>query len=263
MSFNTSSSEKETFDAENVYKHYKNTLSEVIAYIEVYEHDLPTDVMAQIAELFQAVAIFEDSNNPEEREDVSRLLQQVDLKVTQSLYKHAICLLIKAIKENKRVFRRFKYKGVMLGNKYFFEVAKEKEQMIVTDFCRKMRQYYKGNTAVGWRTMTMKERMLYCVGYVKVCIARSFLLFKKEPYIPINNLLTDDFDDESLKNVYRETKKLLQMYEMVKPKVIGNGSRQSIGMSVFVAITGWVIPVLLAVPVIMRLVSGVKVLVGR
>lgn len=263
MSFNTSSSEKETFDAEYVYKHYKNTLSDVIAYIEVYEHDLPTDVMAQIAELFQAVAIFEDSSNPEEREDMSRLLQQVDLKVTQSLYIHAICLLIKSIKENKRVFRRFKYKGVMLGNKYFFEVAKEKEQVIVTDFCRKMRRCYQGNMAGGWRSMTMKEHMLYCVGYVKVCIAQSFFLFNKELYIPINNLLTDDLDDESLKNVYQETKELLQMYEQVMPKVIANGSRQSRGMSVFVAITSWVIPVLLAVPVIMRLVNSAKVLVGR
>lgn len=263
MPSNIVSSEKEIFDTENIYKHYKSTLSEVIAYIEVYEHDLPTEVMAQIAELLQAVAIFVDSNNLTEREDMSRLLRQVDLKVTQSLYKHAICLLIKEIEENKKVFRRFKYKGVMLENRNFFEVAKEIEQEIIADFCGKMKKCYKGTAAGSWRTMTMKERMLYWVGYVKISTAWSFSFLKKEPYLPINNLLTDNFDDENLENVYQETKELLQLYERVMPKVIGNGSRQSIGMSVFVAATGWVIPALLAIPVIMRVVDLVKVLSGR
>lgn len=225
MPVNIASWENETFGTEYICKHYKSALSEVIAYIEVYEHDLPTDVMAQIAELFQAVAIFEDSNDPAERQDMSRLLWQVDLKVTQSLYKHAICLLIKAIEENKRVFKKFKYKGVMLGTRNFFEVAEEIEQKIVTDFCREMRQCYKGNTASVWRTMTMKERMRYGVGYLKVCTARSFFLLRKEPYIPINNLLTNDFNDENLEKIYQETKKLLKKYEMVMPKVIGNGAR--------------------------------------
>ena len=38
-----------------VYEKYKAEISELIAYIEVYEHDLPAEIMAQTAELFQTI----------------------------------------------------------------------------------------------------------------------------------------------------------------------------------------------------------------
>ena len=43
MSYNTSLLSSESCNTDLIYNQYKDTISELIAYIEVYEHDLPND----------------------------------------------------------------------------------------------------------------------------------------------------------------------------------------------------------------------------
>lgn len=249
---------QQIYDTKYIYDKYKETLSELIAYIEVYEHDLPTEVMAQIAELFQSVAVYENRINSTEDGDLSNLLLESNLKITQSLYKHAICLFIKKIEEYKRMFKRFQYKGVMLNGKNFAEVVKRKEKEIIKSFSEKLKKCYKKDFLTTLRSLSVRECVSYLAGYIKVSVVPSFFSLKKEPFLPINSTILEGIEEVDLANIFIYTKELLELYESILPKVISNGAKQSFKMSMFVAILGWVIPIVGVIPIIIEIIKIVR-----
>ena len=86
----------------------------------------------------------------------------------------------------------------------------------------------------------------------------SFLTLKREPYLPINDMIIACMDDVALKGVYEQTKDLLKKYEEISPDVISNGAKQSLKMSVFAAFSGWIIPLLLGIPVMIKLINVIR-----
>ena len=53
------------YNVQYIYDKYKEVQSEIIAYIEVYDHDLPDVIVNEIVELFQIVAVYETSTDTE------------------------------------------------------------------------------------------------------------------------------------------------------------------------------------------------------
>jgi len=244
-----------TNDTNLAYIAYKKTISQLIAYVEVYEHDLPSDIMAQTAELFQNIALYEldvDKNT-------EKSLEQTTLIITQSLYKHSISLFIKKIREYKKTFKRFKYKGVSVDGRKFCEMAKESESDICKEFSLKLRKYYKGNTLGTLKDLTAKQKLLYLSSKIALLFPSRFVFFKKEPFLPEDRfIIVEENEDLSLESLYSKTKELLEKYQEVFPSVVGNGTNQTLIMSVFLAISSWIIPALLSIPVIERIICTIK-----
>ncbi len=256
MSYNKSLLSSESCNTDLIYNQYKDTISELIAYIEVYEHDLPEDVMAEIAELFQMIAFYETDIQNMQESDVRNALYSTSVKVTQSLYIHAICLFINRIQEYQKVFKKFKYKGVMLDNINFINVAKSEEQKIVKSFSAKLKLFYKGKVRATLKCLKLGQQLKYLFGYFKVSVIPSLKVFKHEPYIPKNILVVDNLEEENLEEVYNATKELLQKYEKIFPEVISNGANKTLGMSIFLAGTSWIIPIVLLIPMLIKLFGG-------
>lgn len=133
-------------DTDFVYKKYRDDISELIAYIEVYQHDLPEPIMAIMAELFQTIAACEtDSNFPDSSELVS-MLDKTTWKVVQSLKYYSVCLFIAKIQEYKKIFHKYKYKGILMDDgQKFCTVAQQIESRLCATFSGNLRSYYKGN----------------------------------------------------------------------------------------------------------------------
>lgn len=245
-------------NTEYIYDTYKKCIAHIIAYIEVYEHDLPGKIMTQIAELFQMLAIYETSPQNPPNSDIAKTLFKVNLKVTQSLHKHAICLFINKIQQYKKNFRRFNYKGAMLDEQNFAETANRKEKEIAQSFTDKLAKCYSDKFITTLVSLPLKEKLLYLAGYVKFKIFRisSFSILKSEPYLPIDNLINDCMDDINFVDTYEETRQLLELYEKARPKVISSKARQSFGMSVFIAVCSWIIPIILVLPFMIRVITA-------
>lgn len=256
MSFNTPIPNLQLCNTDFIYNQYKNTISELIAYIEVYEHDLPEEIMAEIAELFQMVACLETETQDMLENDMMSALYNTSVKVTQSLYKHAICLFVKKIHEYKKLFKKFQYKGVMIDNENFVYIAQKEEKEIVKSFSEKLKLLYKGKMGAALGSLTFIQRLKYLFGYLKIAIRPSFGMFRHEPYLPKKILIIDKLEEENLADVYKRTKELLKMYEKAFPKVISNGANRTLGQSIFLAVTGWIIPIVLLIPMLIKLFDG-------
>lgn len=241
-----------------IYQKYKEKISEIIAYIEVYEHDLPANIMAQMAELFQAVATFEIDNHSLRSDGVERMLKETDLKITQSLYKHSIYLFMKKIYQYKKIFRKFKCRGVLIEKENFCEKSKKEEKEIVRMFRKKVKRCYKRKFLNTIQTFSIGDGFRYFFGYIEISLLPSSCLFKQEVSLPADDLITSDMEEVDLSGVYTKARTLIGDYEKVFPQVISNGANKSRAMSIFVAISSWIIPVLLSVPVIMKIVDALK-----
>lgn len=256
------------YNTQTVYDNYKKVHSELIAYIEVYAHDLPLAVMKQVAELFQTIAVYETRNTSEENEMMPKLLYEADLKITQSLYKTAICLFVKKIEQYKRIFRKYEYQGVVLEeykylNEYlqnvnFSEFVKEKEKQIACDISERLKTFYKKDTRETLKELTLKETVLYIVGYIGIYTMPTFGFMKYNPFVPINSMLLNDTQSNDLTNVFSQMRALLEMYEFAFESVLQNGAKKSLKSSVFFAVTSWIIPVILGIPVIIKIIEYIK-----
>lgn len=253
MSYNTPLSNLDNCNTDYIYSQYKETISELIAYIEVYEHDLPEDVMVEVAELFQMIAFYETDNKGDE---VGRALCDTGVKVMQSLYIHVICLFMSKIQEYKKVFKKFKYKGVMQDGTNFIAIVASEEGKIVKSFSTKLKLLYKGKVRISLRELNFMQQLKYLSGYFRMMVLPSLKTFVHEPYIPQNILIVDNLEEEDLEEVYIATKGLLCKYESIFPAVISNGAERSLGMSIFLAVTSWIIPIGLLIPVLMKFFFG-------
>lgn len=111
-----------------IYEKYKAEISELIAYIEVYEHDLPAEIMARMAELFQTIALCETGNDFESNDTLQQLLEDTFHKINRCLNKHTIYVILQKIKQYKIIFKKYNYKGVYIGEEQkFYKYAEQAE----------------------------------------------------------------------------------------------------------------------------------------
>ena len=249
-------------DTNFVYKKYRDDISELIAYIEVYQHDLPAPIMAIVAELFQTISACEtDAEFPNSPGLVS-MLDKTTWKVVQSLKKYSVCLFIAKNQEYKKRFHKHKYKGVLMDDgQKFHTVAQQIESRLCKTFSDDLRSCYKGNTVSTLKELSVKERIRYLYSKFKILLCPSFRILKKEPFLPTSRLVLPGILDVDFTNAYNDAKDLLEKYQNVFPKVIKNGRNQSLTMSIFVAISTWIIPIILSIPVVLKIVDKVKVFI--
>lgn len=255
------------YNSKQIYKVYKKIISEMIAYIEVYEHDLPGEVMEEMADLFQVLAIYETCEESSYKMD--NMLYREQHKITQTLYKDAIYVLIKRIDKYKKMFKKYK-KGVMKGEIRFDKWAGKEETDIVKSFSEKMTLFYKNGVNCPsyseYCKLSPLQKMIIKSGLFKSKMLCKFSSMKRKLDIPIEFLIPPDlalvneenegeFELYDLQEVFDKTKKLLEEYEQVAPKVISNGTKQSVSAMIFVAVTGWIIPIVLAIPVVGKILS--------
>ena len=246
-------------DTNFVYKKYKEEISELIAYIEVYQHDLPASIMAIVAELFQTISVCEtDDNFPNSPELVS-MLDKTTWKVVQSLRKYSICLFITKIQEYKKIFHKYRYKGVLMDDgRKFHIVAQQIESQLCSTFSNDLKCCYKGNTFSTLKGLSFKEKIQYLYSKIKILLFPCFRIFKKEPFLPTERLVLPSIVDVDFTDTYIGTKDLLEKYQNIFPKVIKNGKNQSFAMSVFVAVSTWIIPIILSIPIVLKIVDKLK-----
>ena len=230
---------------DEIYDIYKNTISDVIANIEVYEHDLPKDVMAEIAEIFQIIASYENAT-VSNKDILWNGINDTCSTVKESLYKHAIFLFIRKIQEYDKIFRQYNYKGVMLGDDKFTVLARNKKHDICNSLKQELNNCYKGKIIENIRYLRWNKKFEYLKGYMSILLP-GFNIQKKEVYIP-----TDDLENINLKEIYNDSKQLLRMYQIICPEVIKNGTKISFKGKVFKAVLSWVLPIILGVIAVLK-----------
>lgn len=250
-------------DTNYIYKMYKDIISDLIAYIEVYEHDLPAEIMAQMAELFQTMAICETDESIPMNSELSTMLEQTAWKITQSLYKHSTCLFIKKIYEYRKIFRKFKYKGVFIDGKKFYQIADDMEREICKLFSQNLKKCYKGKTLITLRNLSFRDCCQYMRSKFVVFFSSSFFILKKEPFLPEERLIAANRAVADFSNVYNMAINLLEKYENVFPLVVKNGRNRSLAMSVFVAVSAWIVPIVLTIPIILKIIATAKMFICK
>lgn len=232
-----------------VYNSYKTTIAGLIARIEVYEHDLPGEIMVQVAELFQSIVMYETTEDVPLKEKLNESLQYSCSSIIQSLYKHTIWLFLKKIKEHRKSFRQFKYKGIMMNDKSFYYIVKKQRKDIVKTLKKHLRKCYKGHMLTNIKGLSIKNRLLYLYGYMELLVMPIDL--QKEPYIP-----TVDLASTNLLYVFDNTDKLLKMYQQVYPDVLKSGKKRSLKMSIFIIVVSWIIPITMCMHIIQKLIMS-------
>lgn len=228
-----------------IYNGYKTDISELIANIEVYEHDLPKEVMVQISEIFRAIASYEHSDSSE-KEDEWNFVQTTYSTVLNHLYVHAIFLFNKKIYDYDKLFRQYNYKGVMIEKDNFITLSNKAKQELHCSFTKELKKCYKHKVLQNITSNGIIDNIKYLKGYVKVNILSIFMKHKKEPFIPIN-----DYRNVNFISIYKDTKKLLYMYQKICPSVIQNGTKKTLQMQCFSAIFSWIVPLILCINVIL------------
>lgn len=245
-------------DIANIYTHYKEVISDLIAYIEVYEHDLPGNIMAQIAEFFQDIAVYETSDT--DKILLSNSIQSTKNMVSQSLYKYTISLCINRIYKHKKRFKRYNYKGVMIRDdsknkeRNFYIIANERQNNLLSKFNKCLKDCYKGKVIKSIVNMSFKESILFLLGYIKFQLMPcSLIKFKRDIFIPHELLIKVD-----MKKIFESAISLLELYQNNYSRVISNGARTPFLRSVFFAIVSWIIPILLAIYPVMKIIDFIK-----
>lgn len=129
-----------------IYNGYKTDISELIANIEVYEHDLPKNVMVQIAELFRVLASYENCSVGNKDTEWNSLCDTYST-IANRLYCHVIFLFLKKINEYEKLFSRYNYKGVMKDDENFVVYANRTKKQIKTSLKNTFREYYGNDIA--------------------------------------------------------------------------------------------------------------------
>lgn len=238
----------------NVYNEYKTTISELIANIEVYEHDLPKEVMVQISEIFRSVSSYENCKS-DKKEAEWKALHKMYYTVINHLYVHAVFLFLKKINDYDKLFCRYNYEGVMVDDKNFAVLSKERKKEIYRLFVKELKKCYKGNVLNNLRNNSLKYNIMYLKGYCIINGMALFLKYNKKPTIPVN-----DYRDKNFKEIYQKAKELLELYQEIAPKVIQNGAKKTLKTQVILAIISWIIPVFLCANIIAFRCMGVSLI---
>lgn len=250
-------------DTQFIYKKYRDDISMLISYIEVYEHDLPSQVTAEMAELFQTISLCEIDESFPNNSELSTLLDNTAWKITQSLKKYCICLFIRKIQEYKKTFHKYKYKGVSIDEQNFYQVAHEAEKRLCKTFAEKLRRCYKGKTILTLKELSIREQVLYMVSKFKISLKPSFRLLKKDSFLPTDRLVFTEISNIDFSDTYNDAKDLLEKYEKVFPNVVQKGRNKSLAMSIFSAVTTWIIPIVLIIPVVLKIIDAIKAFIYK
>lgn len=234
----------ESNDINKVYTIYKTTISEIIANIEVYEHDLPKDVMAQISEIFQTIASYENAMQGD-KQVLWNAINETYSTVIESLYKNAIFLLMRKIHEYDKMFSRYNYKGVMIADNKFIELARSEKNSISEALHLELKKCYSGKLIENVRNLSWKGKFKYLGGYFYVLTFPR--RYKKEIYIP-----KDDLENINLKEIYEKAKGLLKLYQKICPEVLKNGAKVSYRDMVAKVVISWMIPIGLGINAVLK-----------
>ncbi|MCR5811224.1 MAG: hypothetical protein K6G34_07490 [Lachnospiraceae bacterium] len=253
--------ESSFFSTEEVYALYRTQISEMIAYIEVYEHDLPPVLTSLIGEMFSAITVATISDY-EESAELTGLIKSV----VQYIRLHAIFVFINEIGERERLFNRFKYKGAMIPDTdiHVFDEVEKRKNKAVSLLTDKLKKYYQYSAKIMFSLVAdpdssygVRDLLTYLVDYLCLYGTKSLSEWD-EPFIPADCLSINEGNIDDLSEDYDNFKELLSFCESHMPDVINTGPKVNLRMSVFVAVTSWIIPIVLGIPAMRYLMEGVK-----
>ncbi len=258
MSYTTQTFQSDVIS--DIYYEYKNEIAEIIAYIEVYEHDYPDRPMSQMAELFQCMANYETKDG-DDKSYAKILLDDSFSRIEQYLYIHTIWLILFEIFKYKKVFRHFKYKGVYIEKddkeENFSCIADEKEEEITTEFSEHLLSHYKANGTYSIFSILASEKSLSQIrNFLKLKRGITFKSFKKEPYIPLEFLNTNNLTE--LKQTFKKAKDLLEYYQKAYSDVVSNGKTISFKSVCFNILANILFPLGMTVITIWNIVNFFK-----
>lgn len=252
--------ENTKFSIERVYSLYSEQISDMIAYIEVYEHDLPPRITGLIGEMFSTIAVANilDDEDPTGLDD---LIQSV----AQAIRLHAIFVIIREIGEKEYLFNNYQYRGAMIPNTdlHVYDEVKKMKKAAVHSLADKLKYYYR----FSMRAMValvldadspygIKDYFKYLIGYSHLYGFKSFNKWK-EPFIPPDFLTPLETTGKDLSDDYCAFKKLLSFCEEHMSDVINTGPKSSLRSRVFVAVTSWIIPIAIGIPAVNYVIKGV------
>ena len=246
---------------EDVYTLYKTEISEMVAYIEVYEHDLPPLLTSLISEMFSAITVANISGY-EESAELTELIQSV----VQYIRLHTIFVFINEIAERERLFKRFKYKGAMIPDTdvHVFDEVEKKKNKAVSLLTKKLKKYYQYSLKTMVSLVTdpdspygFRDLLTYLRDYLYLYRIKRLSTWN-EPFIPADCLSINEGSIGDLYEDYGNFRELLSFCESHMPDVITTGPRVNMHMSIFVAVTSWIIPIALGIPAMKYLIEAAK-----
>lgn len=257
--------ESQPYSTDDVYTLYRKEIADIVAYIEVYEHDLPPVITGQIAELFTSIAVFE----ADDQEMRFNGLKQSSEVIVQAIRFYAIFLFIHEIQEFEKLFRKYHYKGAIIPNSdlHVYNEIRKMEKDIIPCFKEKLKDYYRSSFKGFCGTIFNSEEpygindlFRYIKGYMSLHFKRSIRGLNK-PYLPSECLVNSNEDYVDLSKDYEEFKGLLAYYEEHMPDVINSGPKQGVLMNTFIAVTSWFIPIAVSIPTIIFIAEkGIHIL---
>ena len=247
------------FSIEKIYDFYRTQISDMISYIEVYEHDLPPLITGLISEIFSAIAMASILDE----EDLAGLDAFIQ-NAAQAIRLHAIFVFIHEIGEREKLFSNYQYKGAMIPgtNIHIYDEVKKKKKTAIHDFTNKLKKYYRYSLKNMFSMVRdadssygIMDFFVYIKDYIKMYECKKFYRWR-EPFIPLDFLATIE-EGEDLSQDYNNFKELLLFCENHMSDVIITGPKVNMRSSLFVAVTSWIIPIAVGIPAVKYVVRGV------
>lgn len=251
--------ELKEFSIEKIYEFYRTQISDMISYIEVYEHDLPPLITGLISEMFSAIAMASILDK-EDTDGLDVLIQNA----AQAIRLHAIFVFINEIGEREKLFSNYQYKGAMIPetNTHIFDEVQKKKKAAIHDFTNKLKRYYRYSLKHMFSMVRdadspygIMDLFVFLRDYIKLYGCKRFSRWK-EPFIPLDFLAIIE-EDGDLSQDYNNFKELLLFCENHMSDVIITGPKVSFSSSLFVAVTSWIIPIAVGVPAVKYVMRGV------
>ena len=248
------------FSIDGVYELYRTQISEMIAYIEVYEHDLPPLITGLISEVFTTIAVAESAGE-EEVLGLHYLIQTV----VQAIRLHAIFVFIHEIGEREKLFKRYKYKGAMIPGEdiHIFDKIQEMKKIAVSNLTDKLKRYYRRSICSMFSIVRdsdsqygIRDLLIYFKDFAKLYVFKRLIKWE-EPFIPLDFLVIEENESLDLSKEYSDFRQLLSFCENHMSDVINTGPKTSLRSNVFVAVTSWIIPIIIGVPAVKYVINGV------
>ena len=105
-------------EKERIYNKYASDISESIAQIEIYAHDLPRQISGLIETIFDMLAIAAAENNEDDNKRwYTYIWYQVSF-LEDLLNLYLVDLYVKQVRKYRKIFKKFNHQGVKVQNDF-------------------------------------------------------------------------------------------------------------------------------------------------
>ena len=192
-----------------IYGTYKNDISDLVAKVEVYAHDLPRQISGVVETIFRLLASASIKNSDKQKK-IYENAYNYEIFLINVLYITLVNLYIEKIKKYRRILKQFKHGGIKNENNVcFMDETKEKLKEIEEIYNigkRSFKTIYKLN----------EFNLLFFCNRIPKKIEKIFTT-------DIEVEVDDKIEINELKVSFNLAEKLLKTYETTYGTIIDNG----------------------------------------